>query len=28
LSATGLESIVQVNDHAGLARVTSARMPH
>ena len=28
LSAAGLESIVQVNDQAGLARVTSARMPH
>ena len=28
LSAAGLESIVHVNDHAGLARVTSARMPH
>ena len=27
LFATGLESIVQVTDHAGLARVTSARMP-
>ena len=28
LSVTGLESIVHVKDHAGLARVTSARMPH
>ena len=27
LSVTGLESIVHVKDHAGLARVTSARMP-
>ena len=27
LSGAGLESIVQVNDHAGLPRVTSARMP-